>query len=144
MVHLTRRYHFSAAHRLHSSSLTPDENARIYGKCNNPFGHGHNYVLEVTVAGEVSPETGMVCDLGALDRLVRDEVLEPMDEANLNFDVPLFRTVAPTTENLCVEIFSRLGAQVASALDDVKLEKVALEETRSNYFEYAGTGALVR
>jgi 6-pyruvoyltetrahydropterin/6-carboxytetrahydropterin synthase len=140
MVHLTRRYRFSAAHRLHSEVLSNEENARVYGKCNNPHGHGHNYELEVTVAGPVEPATGMVCDLALLDGVVENEVLERFDTTHLNLDVENFRDRVPTTENLCIEIFELLrrrleGAQGAGA---ARLERVRLEETRSNSVEYAG------
>ena len=99
MVHLTRRYRFSAAHRLHNEALSAEENVGLYGKCNNPRGHGHEYVLEVTVTGEVDPQTGMVMDLGLLDRLVEREVLDRFDHMHLNLDVANFRERVPTTEN---------------------------------------------
>ena len=140
MVHLTRRYRFSAAHRLHSEALDAAENARVYGKCNNPYGHGHNYVLEVTVAGPVDPHTGMVCDLARLDGAVEQEVLERFDQMNLNLDVESFRRRVPTTENLCSEIFHRLRRRLARAggAGSTRLERVRLEETNSNFFEYEG------
>jgi 6-pyruvoyltetrahydropterin/6-carboxytetrahydropterin synthase len=140
MVYLTRRYRFSAAHRLHSEALDAVENARVYGKCNNPYGHGHNYVLEVTVAGPVDPHTGMVCDLARLDGAVEQEVLERFDQMNLNLDVESFRRRVPTTENLCSEIFHRLWRRLGSAggAGSARLERVRLEETNSNFFEYEG------
>jgi len=140
MVHLTRRYRFSAAHRLHSEALSAEENARVYGKCNNPYGHGHNYVLEVTMAGRVDPSTGMVFDLAVLDGVVQQEVLDRFDEVNLNLDVENFRTQVPTTENLCLEIFHLLRRKLAGggAQGSARLERVRLEETNSNFFEYAG------
>src|SRR4051794_3739729 len=97
---LTRRYHFSASHRLHSDQLSSVANSELYGKCNNPHGHGHNYVLEVTVEGEVDPETGRVIEPGALDRFVRDTVLGAIDHRDLNTDIPDFTSLVPTTENL--------------------------------------------
>lgn len=138
MVHLTRRYRFSAAHRLHNGSLSAGENARIYGKCNNPFGHGHNYVLDVTVAGPVDPSTGMVLDLSVLDGVVNQEVIERFDEVHLNLDTEAFRHVVPTTENLCVEIYRSLkqGLTHPAAAPQASLERVRLEETNSNFFEY--------
>jgi 6-pyruvoyltetrahydropterin/6-carboxytetrahydropterin synthase len=138
MVYLTRRYRFSAAHRLHNDALSAEENARIYGKCNNPHGHGHNYVLEVTVAGRVDPVTGMVYDLALLDRAVHDEVLERFDEAHLNLDMENFRMRVPTTENVCMEIFNLLRARVhgVDARAGVRLKRIRLEETNSNFFEY--------
>ncbi|MGH9447161.1 MAG: 6-carboxytetrahydropterin synthase [Terriglobia bacterium] len=138
MVHLTRRYRFAAAHRLHSGSLTAEENARIYGKCNNPYGHGHNYILDVTVAGPVNPATGMVCDITILDSAVQKEILEPLDRAHLNWDVERFQNQAPTTENLCIEIYRILLERLASELSEASLKKVRLEETSSNFFDYEG------
>ena len=140
MVYLTRRYCFSAAHRLHSEALDAGENARVYGKCNNPYGHGHNYVLEVTVAGPVDPQTGMVCDLARLDGAVEHEVLDRFDQTNLNLDVETFQTRVPTTENLCIEIFNLLRGRLygAGGPGYARLARVRLEETNSNFFEYDG------
>ena len=107
-LELTRRYAFNAAHRLHSPHLSDAENQRVYGKCNNPYGHGHNYVAEVTVTGPLDPATGMIAHLTELDRFVAREVIEPFDHKNLNEDLPAFRDRVPTTENLCIEIFDRL------------------------------------
>jgi len=132
-AHLTRRYMFSASHRLHSRHLNEAENQRIYGKCNNPYGHGHNYVVEVTVTGAVDPDTGMIAHLTDLDGFVTREVLEPFDHMYLNKDVAAFRDVVPTTENLCIEIFSRLKSFPAA-----RLVRIRLEETGRNSFEYAG------
>jgi 6-pyruvoyltetrahydropterin/6-carboxytetrahydropterin synthase len=141
MLHLTRRYRFSAAHRLHNQALSGEENARLYGKCNNPRGHGHDYVLEVTVAGEVDLSTGMVMDLGLLDRLVEREVLDRFDHTHLNLDVENFRARVPTTENLCVEIYNLLTRAFPDEPGErARLERVRLEETRSNFFEYEGGG----
>ena len=142
IAHLTRRYRFSASHRLHDERLPADENARLYGKCNSPYGHGHNYVLEVTVAGPIDPATGMVYDLGALDGLVQREVLDRFDNAYLNVDVENFRRQVPTTENVCVAIFHLLQGRIANGsgatdgADGVRLERVRLEETSSNAVEY--------
>ena len=139
MVYLTRRYWFCASHRLHNDLLTAEENARIYGKCNSPYGHGHNYALEVTLAGPVDPASGMVCNLGLVDEVVAKEVLEPFDHANLNQDVESFRSRVPTAENLCVEIFRLLREKLASVpLHPARLERIRLEETGSNFFEYEG------
>ncbi len=140
MVYLTRRYRFSAAHRLHSDILSAEENQSLYGKCNNPFGHGHNYVLEVTVAGPVDPATGMVFDLASLDGAVRSEILDRFEHANLNFDLNSFATKVPTTENLCIEIYSLLRPKIGMSSTGVaRLAKVRVEETNSNSFEYDGT-----
>lgn len=132
-VHLTRRYHFAASHRLHSPRLSEPENRRVYGKCSHAHGHGHNYVVEVTVAGPVDPATGMVAHLADLDAFVAQHVLEPFDHMNLNEDVPPFRNHVPTTENLCLEIFRRLRAFPAA-----RLARIRLEETGKNSFEYFG------
>jgi len=139
MVYLTRRYRFSAGHRLHNDALGPEENVRVYGKCNNPNGHGHNYLVEVTVAGSVDPATGMVFDLVALDRIVSERVLDKFDHKNLNLDMDNFRTQVPTTENLCREIYKLLRnpLEEAGAARGLVLDRVRLEETSLNSFEYA-------
>jgi 6-pyruvoyltetrahydropterin/6-carboxytetrahydropterin synthase len=133
-VHLTRRYIFSASHRLHCDELTAEENRAVYGKCNNPHGHGHNYALEVTVSGPVDSRTGMVCNLVDLDATVSREILDRFDHVNLNLS-PAFATQVPTTENLSERIFHILKQRFNSA----HLEKVRLEETAMNSFEYDGT-----
>jgi len=132
-AHLTRRYLFSASHRLHSTDMSAEENAATYGKCNNPHGHGHNYALEVTVSGPVDEATGMVCNLVDLDGFVEREVLSRYDLGNLN-TMQEFVAIVPTTENLCVEIFEKLQRGFPHA----HLERVRLEETMMNSFEYAG------
>ena len=109
MVYLTRRYRFSAGHRLHNDALSPEENRRVYGKCNNPNGHGHNYLLEVTVSGNIDPATGMIFDLVALDGIVNRRVLDKFDHKNLNLDMENFRALVPTTENLCLEIYQTVA-----------------------------------
>ena len=132
-ISLTRRYDFAASHRLHAPKLSAEENQRIYGKCNNPYGHGHNYALEVTVTGPIDPATGMVANLGDLDPFVEREVLAAFDQKNLNEEVAEFRTQVPTTENVCREIFRRLQKFPAA-----HLERVRIEETSKNSFEVAG------
>ena len=132
-IHLTRRYGFAASHRLHSAQLGETENQRIYGKCNNPYGHGHNYVVEVAVSGPVNPATGMIANLGDLDSFVEREVIEPFDHKYLNEELSVFRERVPTAENICMEIFGRLRA-----FPYAKLERVRLEETSLNSFEYTG------
>jgi len=132
-VELGRRYRFAASHRLHTPELSDEENRRVFGKCNNPYGHGHNYVLEIRVSGPVEPATGMIANLADLDAFVQREVLEPFDHKSLNEDVPAFRHTVPTTENLCKEIYQRLGA-----FPYAKLERVRIEETSNNSFEYPG------
>ena len=132
-AHLTRRYRFSASHRLHSEEMSAEENRATYGKCNNPFGHGHNYALEVTVSGQVDPSTGMVCNLVDLDGVVEREVLSRYHLSNLNA-LQEFARVVPTTENLSTHIFEILQRGFAQA----HLDRVRLEETMMNSFEYAG------
>lgn len=138
MIYLTRRYRFSAGHRLHNEALSVGENRRVYGKCNNPNGHGHNYLLEVTVGGGIDPATGMVMDLAALDSIVAERVLEKFDHKNLNLDVDNFRTQVPTTENLCLEIYKLLREAVEGLTGERsrQLKRVRLEETSLNSFEY--------
>ena len=128
-----RRYPLSASHRLHSDALTAAENRAAYGKCNNPHGHGHNYVVEVLVGGAVDAETGMVINLADLDSVVLERVVDRFDHANLNLD-PLFVNNAPTTENLCKAVFALLDGTVQPS----KLEQVRVEETENNFFEYSG------
>jgi 6-pyruvoyltetrahydropterin/6-carboxytetrahydropterin synthase len=132
-IELGRRYHFAASHRLHSAALSAEENRRIYGKCNNPHGHGHNYTVEVRFSGEVDPATGMIANLADLDALVNEKVIEPFDHRSLHDEVPAFHSVVPTTENLCMEIFERL-----KSFPIAKLEAVRVIETSNNSFEYCG------
>ena len=132
-IELGRRYRFSASHRLNNELLSEQENRRIYGKCNNRYGHGHNYVVEVRVSGTVDPATGMIANLADLDSFVDREVIEPFDHKLLNEEVVAFRKVVPTTENLCKEIYQRL-----KHFPKAKLERVRVEETSNNAFEYAG------
>ncbi len=132
-AHLTRRYIFSASHRLHSDELSESENVATYGKCNNSYGHGHNYALEVTVSGQVNPQTGMVCNLADLDDAVRREVLDRFDHENLNVRHE-FAAAVPTTENLSEIIFNILKQSLTAA----HLEKIRLQETMMNSFEYSG------
>jgi 6-pyruvoyltetrahydropterin/6-carboxytetrahydropterin synthase len=132
-VALGRRYRFAASHRLNTPELSEEENRRVFGKCNNPHGHGHNYVLEVRVSGPIDPATGMIANLAELDAFVEREVLEPFDHKSLNEDVPAFRHVVPTTEALCIEVYRRL-----KAFPYAKLERIRIEETSNNSFEYAG------
>ena len=132
-IELGRRYRFSASHRLHTSQLSEEENSRIFGKCNYPHGHGHNYVVEVNMSGDVDPATGMIANLAELDAFVERQVLEDFDHKSFNEDVPVFRDKVPTTENLCLEIFQRL-----KSFPKAKLERIRVEETGNNSFEYAG------
>ena len=132
-AYLTRRYRFSASHRLHSDRMSAEKNAEVYGKCNNPFGHGHNYMLEVTVSGPVDEATGMVFNLADLDGFVESEILERFDHQNLNI-LPDFQEAVPTTENLCIATYGILERGFRQA----HLEKIRFEETMMNSFEYAG------
>jgi 6-pyruvoyltetrahydropterin/6-carboxytetrahydropterin synthase len=132
-IELGRRYRFAASHRLHNAQLSEAENRRIYGKCNNRYGHGHNYTVEVRFSGAVDPSTGMIANLAELDAYVSERVIEPFDHRSLQDEVPVFREVVPTTENLCVEIYERLKSFAGA-----KLEAVRIEETSNNSFEYAG------
>lgn len=134
LVNLTRRYRFCGQHRLHSDQLSEEENWRVFGKCNNPNGHGHNYVVYVTVRGPMDATTGQVVNLQALDRLVNQRVVARFDHQDLNRD-PAFRTATTTGENLARLIWDLLVADLPQG----QLERVGVVETRDNYFEYAGS-----
>lgn len=131
-AHLSRRYRFSASHRLHSEQMSAEENRATYGKCNNSYGHGHNYVLEITVSGQVD-QNGMICNLVDLDDCVQREIIARFDLENLNMR-PEFADSVPTTENLCTIIYHILKREFPQA----HLETVRLEETMMNSFEYKG------
>jgi 6-pyruvoyltetrahydropterin/6-carboxytetrahydropterin synthase len=128
-----RRYALSASHRLHTEALSEEENRATYGKCNNPHGHGHNYVVEVLAGGAVDPETGMVVNMAKLDQVVRAQVIDRFDHTNLNLD-PYFKNRVPTTENLTKAVFALLDGSIAPA----ELVQVRVEETENNFFEYSG------
>ncbi|MGA8270089.1 MAG: 6-carboxytetrahydropterin synthase [Candidatus Sulfotelmatobacter sp.] len=132
-AHLSRRYLFSASHRLHSEAMSTEENKATYGKCNNAYGHGHNYIVEVTVSGQVDDQTGMVCNLVDLDTFIEREVLARYGHENLN-TLPEFAGEVPTTENLCIQIYEIVHRGFSYA----HLERIRLEETMMNSFEYAG------
>lgn len=134
-----RRYTLSASHRLHADRLSDAENRATFGKCNNPHGHGHNYVVEVIVGGQVDPETGMVCDLVELDACVRKEVLDRFDHTNLNLHA-CFQNIVPTTENFNILIHRLLKATITGA----ELSSVRVEETSNNSFEYPVPAVLHR
>jgi 6-pyruvoyltetrahydropterin/6-carboxytetrahydropterin synthase len=137
---VTRRYEFAASHRLNSEQLSAEENQRLYGKCNHPYGHGHNYVLEVSARGPADPVTGCAVDTGMLDRLVRREVLESFDHRNLNTEVEVFQQVVATSENLGFEICRRLKRNWKEVFPGEwpKLEKIRIGETPRNIFEVGG------
>jgi 6-pyruvoyltetrahydropterin/6-carboxytetrahydropterin synthase len=132
-VSLTRRYHFAAAHRLHADCLSDADNWKLYGKCNNPHGHGHNYILYVTVTGPVESDSGRILEIDALDQVVHETVVARFDHRDLNQD-PEFVNRVTTGENLVRFIWDLLVKRIPSA----KLEKIGLVETRDNYFEYRG------
>jgi 6-pyruvoyltetrahydropterin/6-carboxytetrahydropterin synthase len=127
---LSRRYHLSASHRLHSAAFTDEENRAAYGKCNNPYGHGHNYIIEVSLSGPVDPTTGMVCDLAALDAFAQINLIEPFDHQNLN-TLAAFHDQVSTTENFTIEVF-----RIFKTFPNAKLLRVHIEETSNNSFEY--------
>jgi 6-pyruvoyltetrahydropterin/6-carboxytetrahydropterin synthase len=137
VIRVTRKYRFSASHRLHAPQLGEAENRQLYGKCNNPFGHGHNYEIAVSVRGRVEERSGRVVDIELLDGLVRRQVLEPFEHRNLNEEVEAFRAAVPTSENLGREVVRRLKQNWDSvfAADGPRLEKVAIAETSRNAFE---------
>jgi 6-pyruvoyltetrahydropterin/6-carboxytetrahydropterin synthase len=134
---VTRRYGFAASHRLHSGELSEEENRQLYGKCNNPYGHGHNYVVEVSVRGPLDRATGRAVDTAALDELVLREVVRPFDHHNLNCEVAAFGSVVPTSENLGFEICRRLKRNWKQVFPGEwpKLEKIRIGETPRNIFE---------
>jgi len=132
-AYLTRRYRFAASHRLHCNAMSAQENQAVYGKCNNPYGHGHNYALEVTVGGPVDATTGMVCNLADLDAFVNENILERFGHENLN-RLEEFAAVVPTTENLCMVLYKILEEGFGHA----RVQRIRMEETMLNSFEYAG------
>ena len=133
-ITMTRRYRFCAAHRLHTDFLTPQQNWAAFGKCNNPNGHGHNYVLEVSVRGPVEDKTGYVMDLAQLKAIVTRDIVDKVDHRNLNLDVDFMRNVIPTTENLAVGIWRILVKAIAPA----ELVLIRLWESENNRVEYSG------
>lgn len=134
MISITRRYRFSASHRLHVPSLSEARNAKLFGKCNNPFGHGHDYVLSVTVAGEVDEQTGLILPTNLLDKLVETNVLELVSHRNLNRDVPAFDEIVPTTENLALLVAGLLESTWPEEIE-ARLARVHVQETDRNGFE---------
>jgi len=132
-AYFTRAYIISASHRLHTDALSAEENRATFGKCNNPHGHGHNYRIEVTVGGLVDAATGMVINMATLDAVVEKNIVARFDHMNLNLD-PIFSQRVSTTENLCIAIYNLLRPTLEPAI----LEKVRIEETENNFFEYSG------
>jgi 6-pyruvoyltetrahydropterin/6-carboxytetrahydropterin synthase len=133
-VTVTRRMHFNAAHRVHNPELSDEENAQLFGRCNNPNWHGHNYILDVSVTGPIDIRTGYVMDLAALKRVVQEAVIDKVDHRNFNLDVDFMRGVIPTAENIVVRCWRVLEARVAPA----RLVRLVLWETPNNYVEYEG------
>ncbi len=140
-AYVTIRTHFAAAHRLAKDELSQEENEKLYGKCARPNGHGHNYLIDVTVRGSINKRTGMVCDLSALQCLVEDLVVEPFDHTNLNKDIPYFKTCVPTAENIALHIADRLSKPIKAI--GANLHKIRLQESPNNAAEvYAETPKL--
>jgi 6-pyruvoyltetrahydropterin/6-carboxytetrahydropterin synthase len=134
-MQLTRVYRFSASHRLHAAALSAEQNTALYGKCNNPYGHGHDYVLHISVVGEVDEGTGRVVDVGALDRYVRERVLGPFDHRDMNSDINDFLEIVPTTENLAIAVERRLRSGWDTRFGRTQLKRVFIQETAKNSFE---------
>lgn len=136
MLYITRKFHFSASHSVYNPALSDEENLKKYGKCSNPNGHGHNYEMDVTVAGEVDPEIGYVMDLTELKLLVEKEVINKVDHKNLNLDVDFMKDVLPSTENIAVAIWEQIEGKINSP--GRKLYSVKIRETINNSVEYKG------
>jgi len=134
LLYLTRKAEFAASHYYHNPDLSPEENQRLFGKCNNPNGHGHNYVVEVTVKGEIDPRSGFVVDLSQLKEIMHREVLDAMDHRFLNKEVPEFSTRIPTTENLAIIIWQRLQAKMSKA----KLHRIRVYENHDLFVDFYG------
>ncbi len=133
-VKISRKEHFNAAHRLHNPAWNDARNAAVFGKCNGPNFHGHNYEVIANVTGEIDPDSGFVIDMKVLKQLLKEEIIEPFDHLNLNLDVAEFKTLNPTAENMVVVIWKRLRNRLSSDLD----LSVTLYETERNYVEYSG------
>ena len=134
MIYVTRRVDFCASHRLFNPKFTEEENKATYGNCSNPNGHGHNYVLDVTIRGPIDPETGMVIELSTLKKLIKSEVADHLDHKNLNMDVDFLEGVNPTVENLAVVIWNRLKSKIPNGT----LHEIKLFETERNFAVYRG------
>jgi 6-pyruvoyltetrahydropterin/6-carboxytetrahydropterin synthase len=139
IVEITRREEFSASHRLHNPALSDEENRRLYGICNNPNGHGHNYEVEVTVRGAVPDRTGMVMNLTDLMRILRERVLPRVDHKHLNLDVPFLSEVIPTAENVAVALWHQIEPEVRP-FEGCRLHRIRLFESRSSYVDFLGPG----
>jgi len=135
-TYITRRFHFSASHRVFNPSLSDEENFMKFGKCSNPNGHGHNYIMDITVAGDVDAETGFVMDLSVLKQIVEEEIISKVDHKNLNIDVDFMRGVLPSTENIAIKIWDQVEQKINSPKR--KLYSVKIKETVNNSVEYRG------
>lgn len=136
MIYITRREHFNAAHRLFLPGLSDEENFRIFGKCSNPNWHGHNYVLYVTIKGEINPQTGFLMNLKELSQIIKTHIIESIDHKNMNLEVPYMKGIMPSTENLAVAIWNELEKHLAPY--QVQMHCVRIEETENNFVEYYG------
>ena len=136
MIFITRKFHFSASHRVYNPGLSDEENYKIYGKCSNPSGHGHNYIMDVTVAGEIDRNTGFVMDLTELKRIVEKEIIEKVDHRNLNTDVDFMKDVLPSTENVAEKFWEQIELKINRT--NRKLYSIKLQETINNSVEYRG------
>ncbi|RJP57042.1 MAG: 6-carboxytetrahydropterin synthase [Ignavibacteriales bacterium] len=134
MVYVTRRETFSASHRLYNPEFSEEDNNKVFGKCNNQNGHGHNYVLEVIVAGEIDPQTGYVIDLKELKKIIKENVIKKIDHKHLNLDVDFMKNIIPTAENISIGIWGQLVDKIPAG----KLYSVKVYETENNYAEYKG------
>ncbi len=134
MVYLTRKCEFSASHFYHNPDLSPEENRRIFGKCNNPNGHGHNYTLELTVKGEVDARSGFVVNLAELKQVLEREVLNAFDHRHLNYEVPEFQKQIPTTENIAIAVWNRLAPKLTVA----RMHRVRVYESPDLFVDYYG------
>jgi 6-pyruvoyltetrahydropterin/6-carboxytetrahydropterin synthase len=136
LIYITRKFHFSAAHRVFNPKLSDEENYRIYGKCSNPNGHGHNYIMKITVAGSIDETLGYVMDLTELKHLVEKEIINKVDHRNLNMDVDFMKNILPTTENLAMKFWEQIEGKINNK--NRKLYSVQLRETDNNSVEYKG------
>ena len=134
MIYITRKLEFCASHRLYNPEYSDEKNEEVFGLCNNPNGHGHNYVMEVTVCGDVDPETGMVLDLKALKKLVNEEIILKVDHKNLNVDVPFLENIIPTAENLAIQFWETLESKIENG----QLHEIKLYESERNFVIYRG------
>lgn len=136
MIFITRREHFNAAHRLFKPGLSDEENMKIFGKCSNPNWHGHNYVLYVTLKGDVTPQTGFLMNLKELSTIIKTYIIEPLDHKNMNLEVPFMKNIMPSTENLAIAIWNELEKHLLPY--SASLHCVRVEETENNFVEYYG------